>query len=118
MCDVHVNNKLSALLNPPCVPCKATRTAHACHPSTCTTHCHRATRCPFPHLNISLCAAACFPVSAKTSRVWGVVLLFPTLPPSSFSPSLLWLSFLLLFFPPALSLHILAFPPLSYPLLT
>src|SRR6267142_3690392 len=54
MCDVHVNNKLSALLNPPCVPCKATRTARAHHPSARAAHCHCTIHCPFPHLNIRI----------------------------------------------------------------
>ena len=38
---------------PPCVPCKAARTACAHHPSAHAAHCHRAIRCPFPHLNIT-----------------------------------------------------------------
>src|SRR6266850_5372406 len=53
MCNVHVNDKLSALQNPPCVPCKAARTSHTCHLSACAAHCCHTIRCPFPILNTS-----------------------------------------------------------------
>src|SRR6266850_2972414 len=38
---------------PPHVPCKAIRTTRARHLSARAAHCHRATRCPPSHLNIT-----------------------------------------------------------------